>query len=71
MQLEDGLCTVHVGRNFCHFSLSQVLILGLGQGYFEDLSILAVKKQMLKGRSVLCIEESPLYGVVAAEPQLV
>lgn len=36
---------------------ARVLISGLVQGYFENLSFLAVKKQLCKGRSVVCIEE--------------
>lgn len=35
----------------------RVLISGLVQGYFENLSFLAVRKQMCEGRSVVCIEE--------------
>lgn len=36
---------------------ARALISGLVQGYFENLSFLAVKKQMCKGKSVVCIEE--------------
>lgn len=39
---------------------AQVLISGLVQGYFEKLSLLAVRKQMCKSRSVVCLEEQPL-----------
>lgn len=39
------------------FLWARVLVSGLVQGYFENLSFLAVKKQMCKGGSVVCIDE--------------